>query len=287
MTSRLHLPALSVHPENQYLDLMRDVLAQPVTRQTRNDDATKSIFGRQIRFDLEDGFPILTTKRVFWTGVIAELLWFLRGETNVRSLQREGVHIWDKWADENGDLGPVYGAQWRKRRHHTHEKITEIDQIANLLKGLREDPYSRRHMVDSWNVGELSQMALPPCHCLFQFYVGSDERLHLQLYQRSADLFLGVPFNIASYAALLVLIATMIGREPGEFIHTFGDVHLYGNTFDQAKEQLKREPTSLPFMYIHPPIKGTGVEVFNELTVADFELVDYRPHATIKAEVKR
>lgn len=280
-------PLLPPHPETQYLDILEELASKHSTRETRNDGDTRSSFGKQIRFDMSDGFPLLTTKRVFWTGVVAELLWMLRGETNVRSLQEEGVHIWDKWADENGELGPVYGAQWRKRRHHTHEVISEIDQMASVIKSLREDPYSRRHMVDSWNVGELSQMALPPCHCLFQFYVGEDERLSLQLYQRSADIFLGVPFNIASYSLLLRIVSGMIGREPGEFIHTFGDVHLYGNHYDQAWEQLANRPLRAPQLIIHPNLSGRGVEVFNELKVADFELIGYNPHKTIKAEASK
>lgn len=276
--SRVTHPAFRVHPEDQYLDLLRELTGKTTTRETRNDTDTLSVFGRQIRFDMADGFPMLTTKRVFWKGIVAELLWFLRGDTNIAYLHEHGVRIWDEWADEDGELGPVYGAQWRG-------KSTGIDQISNVIKGLREAPYSRRHLVDSWNVTQLDIMKLPPCHCLFQFYVGDDGRLSLQLYQRSADIFLGVPFNIASYALLLHIVARMIGREPGEFVHTFGDAHLYGGHLEQAKLQLTREPLKFPELYIHPQIDGTGVEVFEELVVTDFELMDYNSHAAIKAEV--
>ncbi len=266
--------------EIQYLALLQELVFQDTTRQTRNDDGTRSVFGRQLRYDMADGFPLLTTKRVFWSGIVTELLWFLRGDTNIRWLQERGVHIWDEWADENGDLGPVYGAQWRK--WDDYSQLDSVDQIANVIKGLKEDPHSRRHIVSAWNVGELSHMALPPCHMMFQFYVGSDERLSMLMYQRSADMFLGVPFNIASYALLLHIVATIIGRVPGEFIHSMGDVHLYGNHMEQAKLQLTRKPTGFPNL-----IMPADLNINPEPEPSDFRLECYYPHDAIPAPVSK
>lgn len=282
--------AKDTQAEQQYLNLLRELLNLSTKRETRNDHETRSLFGRQIRFDMRDGFPLLTTKRVYWTGVVAELIWFLRGDTNIAYLQSYGVKIWDKWADANGDLGPVYGAQWR-RVPGVYEGgyiPDDIDQIANLIKGLREQPHSRRHIVDSWNPSQISDMALPPCHCLYQFYVGDDGRLSLQLYQRSADIFLGVPFNIASYALLLHIVAAMIGREPGEFVHTFGDVHLYGDHIEQAELQLTRKVKDAPKLSINTALllHNTEVDVFDRMEPADFMVLNYRPHPTIKAEAR-
>lgn len=282
--TRLYHPALSTHGEEQYLDMLRELLAKKQTRETRNDAATRSLFGRQIRFDLANGFPLLTTKKTHWRSILVELLWFLRGDTNVAYLHEHGVTIWDEWKDENGDLGPVYGEQWRAWPTPTGEAI---DQIANVINDLRTNPYSRRHLVVSWNVSELSRMALPPCHCLFQFYVGDDERLHLQLYQRSADTFLGVPFNIASYAALLMIVAAMIGREPGEFIHTFGDFHLYEAHTEQASIQVKRQPLPFPSLVLEGIDSSLSVEGLRELDPSQFTLKDYNSHSTLKAPVAR
>lgn len=258
----------------QYLDLLRDCLENGTYREGRNG-GTYGLFGRQIRFDLSEGFPLLTTKRVHFKSVVVELLWFLRGDTNVKYLRDHGVTIWDEWADENGELGPVYGAQWRS--------FAGIDQIAQVIQSLRNDPYSRRHIVTAWNPSEIDNMALPPCHCLFQFFV-SDGKLSCQLYQRSADVFLGVPFNIASYALLTHLIAREVGLEIGEFVHTFGDVHLYANHVNQAREQLSREPRELPVLRTFGKRRG----IFNISPLdTDFELFNYDPHPAIKAEVSK
>ena len=260
----------------QYLDLLARVRKSGTRKGDRTKTGTLAIFGHQMRFDLEAGFPLVTTKKLHVKSIIHELLWFLQGSTNVRYLNEHGVTIWDEWADDGGELGPVYGRQWRSwpapdGRH--------IDQIANVVEGLKRDPDSRRHIVSAWNVGELDRMALSPCHCLFQFYVG-DGRLSCQLYQRSADVFLGVPFNIASYALLTLMMAQVTGLAPGEFIHTFGDAHLYLNHLDQADEQLKRSPRPLPRMEINPDIRSLF-----DFAYEDFRLVGYEPHPAISAKV--
>ncbi|WP_011581088.1 MULTISPECIES: thymidylate synthase [Chelativorans] len=260
----------------QYLDLLAHVLENGIDREDRTGTGTRGVFGYQMRFDLSDGFPVLTTKKLHLRSIIYELLWFLKGDTNIRYLQENGVTIWDEWADENGDLGPVYGAQWRSwpapdGRH--------IDQIANLLNGLRENPYSRRHIVTAWNPAEIDGMALPPCHCLFQFHV-AEGRLSCQLYQRSADIFLGVPFNIASYALLTMMIAQVTGLKPGDFVHTLGDAHLYKNHFDQAREQLTRTPKPLPTMWINPEVDDLFAFGYE-----DFRLEGYVADPTIRAPI--
>ncbi|MCY3933205.1 MAG: thymidylate synthase [Acidobacteria bacterium] len=260
----------------QYLDLLREVLEEGVVRDDRTGTGTRSVFGRQLRYDLADGFPVLTTKRLHLRSIIVELLWFLRGETNIDYLHRHGVSIWDEWADENGDLGPVYGSQWRS---WPTPDGRSIDQIAAVIERIRTEPTSRRLMVSAWNVAEVDSMALPPCHALFQFYVAAG-RLSCQLYQRSGDLFLGVPFNIASYSLLLMMVARNCGLEAGEFVHTFGDAHLYSNHVDQAREQLTRKPRPLPRMLINPDVDS----VF-DFTLDDFELVGYEPHPPIRAAV--
>jgi len=260
----------------QYLDLMRTILETGVDRQDRTRTGTRSIFGHQMRFDLREGFPLVTTKKIHVKSVIYELLWFLRGETNVRWLQERGVKIWDQWADENGDLGPVYGSQWRS---WPDGHGGTIDQIANVIENIKTRPDSRRHVVSAWNPAEVDEMALPPCHCLFQFYV-AEGRLSCQLYQRSGDVFLGVPFNIASYALLTLMVAQVTRLQPGEFVHSFGDVHLYANHFDQAREQLQRRPRELPRMTLNP--ERTSIFDFG---FEDFMLTGYDPHPHIKAEV--
>ncbi|RUT35143.1 thymidylate synthase [Arsenicitalea aurantiaca] len=259
-----------------YLQLLADVLENGADRADRTGTGTRSLFGRQIRFDLSAGFPLVTTKKLHLRSIIYELLWFLRGDTNIGWLQQNGVRIWDEWADENGDLGPVYGSQWRSWPAPDGRKI---DQIANLVEAIRTRPDSRRHIVTAWNPAEVDEMALPPCHCLFQFYVANG-RLSCQLYQRSADLFLGVPFNIASYALLTHMMAEVTGLEAGEFIHTFGDVHLYANHFEQAREQLSRIPRPLPRLEILNRRQNLDAFVFE-----DFAIVGYDPHPHIKAEV--
>jgi len=259
-----------------YLDLLRDVLEHGVRKNDRTGTGTLSVFGRQMRFDLQDGFPLLTTKKLHVRSIIHELLWFLRGQTNVRSLQAQGVSIWDEWADEQGELGPVYGRQWRS---WPDGRGGRVDQIAELVERIRREPDSRRHVVSAWNVGELDQMKLPPCHVLFQFYVARG-RLSCQLYQRSADLFLGVPFNIASYALLTMMVAQATDLEPGEFIHTLGDTHLYLNHLEQAKEQLQRSPRPRPTMRLNPDVRS----IF-DFEYEDFTLENYDPHPPIKAPV--
>lgn len=259
-----------------YLDLLRDILEHGVRKGDRTGTGTLSVFGRQLRFDLSHGFPLVTTKKVHFKSVLVELLWFLRGDTNVKFLHEHGVTIWDEWADDLGELGPVYGEQWRSwpaRFGNT------IDQIALLVDGLRRDPDSRRHIVSAWNVSDLERMALAPCHCLFQFYVANG-RLSCQLYQRSADMFLGVPFNIASYALLTMMIAHVTDLFPGEFVHTFGDAHLYVNHIEQAKLQLSRDPRPLPSI----KILRQPVDLF-DFRVEDFALEGYDPHPPIKASV--
>ncbi len=260
----------------QYLDLLNRILDEGVQKGDRTGTGTLSVFGNQMRFNMQDGFPLLTTKKLHLKSIIYELLWFLRGDTNVLYLQEHGVRIWNEWADENGDLGPVYGHQWRSWPDY---KGGTIDQIANVLDQIKHHPDSRRMLVTAWNPAEVDQMALPPCHCLFQFYV-ADGKLSLQLYQRSADTFLGVPFNIASYALLLQMMAQVTGLEAGEFIHTTGDTHLYLNHLEQAKLQLTREPRPLPKMKINPDVK----DLFS-FKYEDFELIDYNPWPHIAADV--
>lgn len=260
----------------QYLDLLSHILEHGTDKADRTGTGTRSVFGHQMRFDLAAGFPMLTTKKLHLRSIVYELLWFLSGDTNIAYLQQNGVRIWDEWADENGDLGPVYGHQWRS--WPTPQGGT-IDQIAKLLEQLRSNPDSRRHIVSAWNVAEVDSMALPPCHSLFQFYV-AEGRLSCQLYQRSADVFLGVPFNIASYALLTLMVAQVCKLEPGDFVHTFGDVHLYSNHFEQAREQLRRTPTALPSMHINAAVEDLFAFQFE-----DFELRDYQPQAHIAAPV--
>ena len=259
----------------QYHDLMRRVLQDGVERGDRTGTGTKSVFGHQMRFDLGAGFPLLTTKRLHLKSILHELLWFIAGDTNIRYLKDNGVSIWDEWADENGELGPVYGKQWR-RWEGADGRIT--DQLSNVIEQIRTNPESRRLVVSAWNPGEVDSMALPPCHLLFQFYV-ADGRLSCQLYQRSADIFLGVPFNIASYALLTMMIAKVTDLAPGDFVHTLGDAHLYLNHLDQTREQLTRDPRALPEMRIAK--RGSIFDYRFE----DFELVDYDPHPHIKAPV--
>ena len=260
----------------QYLDLMRHVRSQGVYKDDRTGTGTRSVFGYQMRFPLAAGFPLVTTKKVVMRLVIHELLWFLKGSTNIQYLLDNNVHIWDEWADENGDLGPVYGSQWRS---WPTVEGGSIDQIDKVVRSIRENPDSRRHIVSAWNVAEVDGMALPPCHSLFQFYV-ADGRLSCQLYQRSADIFLGVPFNIASYALLTMMIAQVCDLQPGEFVHTFGDAHLYANHMEQADEQLSRSPRALPLMKLNSQVK----DIF-AFTIGDFELENYDPHPAIKAPI--
>lgn len=260
----------------EYLTLMKKILDEGVSKEDRTGTGTTSLFGYQMRFNLNEGFPLLTTKKVHLKSIIYELLWFLRGDSNIKYLKEHGVSIWDEWADEEGNLGPVYGAQWR---HWRCEDGTEIDQIANLMNQLRNNPDSRRLIVSAWNVAQVDKMALPPCHSLFQFYVVNN-KLSCQLYQRSADLFLGVPFNIASYALLTMMIAKVCGFELGDFVHTFGDVHIYNNHREQVALQLTREPRELPKMIIH----GHQRDIF-DFKYEDFELVGYNPYPAIKAPV--
>ena len=259
-----------------YLELLKDILDNGVERSDRTGTGTLSVFGRQIRFDLSKGFPIVTTKKLHLRSIIHELLWFLNGDTNVKYLNDNRVKIWDEWADENGDLGRIYGKQWRSWETLNGDVI---DQISNVIDSIKNNPDSRRHIVTAWNPSDLPNMALSPCHCLFQFYV-ADGKLSCQLYQRSADTFLGVPFNIASYALLTMMIAQVCDLEVGEFIHTFGDTHLYLNHLEQTKLQLTREPKPLPTMLINPNVK----DIFS-FKYEDFELVDYNSHPTIKAPI--
>jgi thymidylate synthase len=263
------------HPERQYLDLLADILANGVQRGDRTGTGTIGVFGRQMRFDLARGFPLLTTKKLHRKSIILELLWFLRGDTNVKWLQERGVSIWDEWADADGELGPVYGRQWRS---WAAPDGRVIDQIANVVESLKTNPDSRRHIVSAWNPAEVEDMALPPCHCLFQFYV-AEGKLSCQLYQRSADVFLGVPFNIASYALLTQMVAKVVGLEPGEFVHTLGDAHLYLNHLDQAREQLTREPLPLPILEIADKTDLFGFEY------EDFKLRGYKAHDRIAAPI--
>ena len=260
----------------QYLDLLQYVLDHGNERDDRTGTGTVGVFGYQMRFNLREGFPVLTTKKLHLRSIIYELLWFLRGETNVKYLKDHGVSIWDEWADENGDLGPVYGSQWRS---WPDGRGGTIDQIANVVEQIKHNPTSRRLLVTAWNPAEIEDMALPPCHCLFQFYV-ENGRLSCQLYQRSADIFLGVPFNIASYSLLTMMMAQVCGLEAGEFVHTFGDAHIYKNHLDQVHLQLSREPRKLPIMHINPNRK----DIFS-FEYEDFRLEGYDPHPHIKGEV--
>ncbi len=259
-----------------YLDLLRLVRERGVERPDRTGTGTLSLFGHQMRFDLGEGFPLLTTKKLHLKSIVHELLWFLSGNTNIGDLKANGVSIWDEWADEAGNLGPVYGAQWRS---WPARDGGTIDQIAEVERALKSDPYSRRHIVSAWNPADIPRMALAPCHCLFQFYV-AEGRLSCQLYQRSADVFLGVPFNIASYALLTMMMAQVTNLEPGDFVHTFGDVHLYLNHVEQAGEQLAREPRPLPHMSLKPAVRS----IF-DFSYEDFTLSGYKPHPAIKAPV--
>lgn len=257
----------------QYLDLLKDIMENGVDKMDRTGVGTRSVFGRQMRFDLSKGFPLVTTKKVHLKSIIYELLWFLKGDTNIKYLQEHGVRIWNEWADENGELGPVYGSQWRNWNGEG------IDQIADVIERLKKTPNDRRMIVSAWNVGKIAEMHLPPCHMMFQFYVANN-KLSCMLYQRSCDMFLGVPFNIASYALLTMMMAQVCGYEPGEFVHTLGDTHIYHNHFDQVKEQLSHTPYPLPQMKINPAVKD-----INDFKYEDFELVNYQSYDTIKAKV--
>ena len=261
---------------DQYEQFLRYVYENGATKTDRTGTCTRSVFGGQLRFDLHEGFPLITSKKVHLKSIIYELLWFLKGDTNIKYLTDNGVRIWNEWADENGDLGPVYGKQWRSWQGADG---TTYDQVKEVLRLLKEQPDSRRILVNAWNVGDLDKMALSPCHCLFQFYV-ADGKLSCQLYQRSADLFLGVPFNIASYALLTMMMAQVTGYEPGEYVHTFGDAHIYSNHFEQVELQLSRDVRPYPEMKINPDI--TDLFAFD---YADFELIDYNPHPGIKGMV--
>ena len=260
----------------QYLDLLQHVLDNGTVKSDRTGTGTKSVFGYQTRFDLNDGFPLLTTKKLHTRSIFYELLWFLKGDTNINYLHENKVTIWDEWADANGNLGPVYGYQWR---HWNTQNGGFIDQISDVIEQIKKNPDSRRLIVNSWNVGQISEMALPPCHCMFQFYV-ADGKLSLQLYQRSADIFLGVPFNIASYALLLAMVAQVCGLQCGDFVHTFGDAHLYSNHIEQAKLQLTRQPYPLPTLKLNPEVKN----IF-DFTYEDIIIENYQCHPHIKAEV--
>lgn len=273
-----------------YQDLLKTILEKGEKRTDRTGTGTLSLFGHQMRFDLSQGFPLVTTKKVHLRSIIHELLWFLQGDTRLEYLHQNKVTIWDEWADSNGDLGPIYGFQWRRwgeahprlieKGVRTEDAVNGVDQILDLIDGIRKNPYSRRHIVSAWNVADIPHMALPPCHVMFQFYVHTDGRLSCQLYQRSADVFLGVPFNIASYALLVLMVAQVTGHKPGEFIHTFGDAHLYLNHLEQAKEQVARTPKPWPRMKLNPAIKD-----ILQFTYEDFSLESYDPHPAIKAEI--
>jgi thymidylate synthase len=260
----------------EYQKLMRHVLEHGVYKMDRTGTGAISVFGTQSRYNLTDGFPLVTTKKMHLKSIIHELLWFIKGDTNVKYLQDNGVTIWDEWCDENGDLGPVYGKQWRS----WETRDGNIDQLFNVIEGLKNNPHSRRHIVTAWNPADVETMALPPCHAFFQFFVDDEDRLSLQMYQRSADIFLGVPFNIASYSLLLMMVAQVTGYTPYEFIHTIGDAHLYTNHIDQAKLQLSREPLEGPIMKINPNVKN-----IDDFKYTDFELMNYECYPAIKAEI--
>lgn len=260
----------------QYQELLKHILEHGTQKEDRTGTGTKSVFGYQMRFNLEEGFPLVTTKKVHLKSIVHELLWFLRGDSNVKYLKENKVTIWDEWASPEGELGPVYGVQWRSWKTADGRYI---DQIAQLLKNLKDNPDSRRHIVSAWNVGELDKMALPPCHAFFQFYVANN-RLSCQLYQRSADVFLGVPFNIASYSLLIMMMAQVLGYEPGDFVHTLGDAHLYNNHIEQAQLQISREPRKLPTMRLNPQVKNLF-----DFRFEDFTLEGYDPHPPIKADI--
>ena len=262
-----------------YLDLLKDVLENGAPKDDRTKTGTLSVFGRQIRINLQDGFPLLTTKKLHFKAIVHELLWFLSGDTNIKYLQENKVKIWDAWADEHGNLGPVYGHQWRKFGYNRRYSWEGIDQIERLIKSIKSNPNSRRHIVSAWNPVDVDQMALPPCHVLSQFYI-NEGKISCQLYQRSADLFLGVPFNIASYALLLMMVAQICDLEPYEFIHTFGDAHIYNNHLEQVKKQLNRKPKELPKITLNPKVK----DIFN-FQFDDFTMKGYDPHPRIKAKV--
>lgn len=264
--------------EENYLQLLRDCLERGERREDRTGTGTLSLFGYQSRYDLSLGFPLLTTKKMHTKSIIHELLWFLKGETNLKYLHDHGVSIWDEWADEKGNLGPIYGYQWRHWGQTAQQ--SGIDQMAQVVEAIKKNPQSRRHIVSAWNVSDVNQMALPPCHTMFQFYVHGDRRLSCQLYQRSADVFLGVPFNIASYALLTLMVAQVCDLKPGSFVHTMGDVHLYLNHQEQAREQLARTPRSLPKMSLNPQVRN----IF-EFKFEDFKLEAYDPHPAIKAPI--
>lgn len=268
--------AAATHPDLSYLALLRETLEHGDLRDDRTGVGARSVFGRQLRFDLAAGFPLLTTKKVHVKSIVAELIWFLRGDTNTAWLHEQGVTIWDEWADAAGDLGPIYGKQWRS---WAAPDGRVIDQIAEVVESLKTMPFSRRHVVSAWNPAELDQMALPPCHCLFQFHVAQG-RLSCQLYQRSADIFLGVPFNIASYALLTHMMAQVVGLQPGHFVHTFGDVHLYANHVDQAREQLSRTPLAPPVLKLNPAVRDIA-----GFAPADIEFIGYHAHPAIKAPI--
>ena len=257
----------------QYLDLLRDIMDNGVDKMDRTGVGTRSVFGRQMRFDLSKGFPLVTTKKVHLKSIIYELLWFIKGDTNVKYLQDNGVRIWNEWADENGDLGPVYGSQWR------NWNAEGIDQLADVIDKLKHNPNDRRMIVSAWNVSKIPEMKLPPCHMMFQFYV-ADGKLSCMLYQRSCDMFLGVPFNIASYALLTMMIAQVCGLTPGEFVHTLGDTHIYHNHFEQVREQLSREPYPLPQMRLNPAVTD-----INDFKYEDFELLNYQCHGKLEGKV--
>jgi len=260
----------------QYLDLLQHVLDKGAEKKDRTGTGTKSVFGYQMRFNLDDGFPLMTTKKLHLKSIIYELLWFLKGDTNIKYLNENQVNIWNEWADKEGNLGHIYGFQWRSWPSY---QGGSIDQISNVIRSIKENPDSRRHIVSAWNVGDLSNMALPPCHVLFQFYM-ADGRLSCQLYQRSADIFLGVPFNIASYALLLMMVARVTGLKPGEFIHTLGDAHIYNNHMEQVNTQLARQPRPWPVMKLNPDVKN-----IEDFTFSDFTLENYDPHPHIKAPI--
>jgi len=268
----------------QYLDTLKLILDTGSKREDRTGTGTIGIFGLQSRYNLSEGFPMITTKKVWFKGVVHELLWFLKGSTNVKYLQDNGVHIWDEWANENGELGPVYGKQWRKWEEYGYhpdydKEPSYIDQIAQVIKSIKENPNSRRHIVSAWNVADIEYMKLPPCHTMFQFHVQGN-KLSCQLYQRSADMFLGVPFNIASYSLLTHMVAQVCGLEAGDFIHTIGDGHIYLNHFDQVNEQLSREPMKLPRLWLNPEIKN-----IDDFKYEDIKLLDYQSHSSIKAPI--